>query len=76
MTDGAAAVMLMTRQEAAKRGLPILGIFRRWGWFWLGRAALFCNCVDWGGLQDSRSGHPGHLPQVGLVLVGKGCAFL
>jgi len=31
VTDGAAAVMLMTRQEAAKRGLPILGIFRRWG---------------------------------------------
>jgi acetyl-CoA acetyltransferase len=28
VTDGAAAVMLMTRQEAAKRGLPILGIFR------------------------------------------------
>ncbi|KAL4423207.1 hypothetical protein ABPG77_000340 [Micractinium sp. CCAP 211/92] len=28
VTDGAAAVMLMTRAEAARRGLPILGIFR------------------------------------------------
>ena len=28
VTDGAAAVMLMTRREAARRGLPILGIFR------------------------------------------------
>lgn len=28
MSDGAAAVLLMTRQEALKRGLPILGIFR------------------------------------------------
>lgn len=28
MSDGAAAVLLMTRREALKRGLPILGIFR------------------------------------------------
>lgn len=28
MTDGAAAVMLMTRREADRRGLPVLGIFR------------------------------------------------
>ena len=28
ISDGAAAVLLMTRAEAAKRGLPILGIFR------------------------------------------------
>lgn len=28
MTDGAAAVLLMTRREALNRGLPVLGIFR------------------------------------------------
>jgi acetyl-CoA acyltransferase 1 len=28
VSDGAAAVLLMTRREALKRGLPILGIFR------------------------------------------------
>lgn len=28
VTDGAAAVMLMTRREARRRNLPILGIFR------------------------------------------------
>jgi acetyl-CoA acetyltransferase family protein len=28
VTDGAAAVMLMTRREADRRGLPVLGIFR------------------------------------------------
>ncbi len=28
MTDGAAAALLMTRAEARRRGLPILGIFR------------------------------------------------
>ena len=28
VTDGAAAVLLMTRQEALQRQLPILGIFR------------------------------------------------
>ncbi|KAL4421582.1 hypothetical protein ABPG75_010873 [Micractinium tetrahymenae] len=28
VTDGAAALMLMTRREAATRGLPILGVFR------------------------------------------------
>jgi hypothetical protein len=28
ITDGAAAVLLMTRREALRRGLPILGIFR------------------------------------------------
>lgn len=28
VTDGAAATMLMTRREAVRRGLPILGIFR------------------------------------------------
>ncbi len=28
MTDGAAATLLMTRREATRRGLPILGIFR------------------------------------------------
>ena len=28
ITDGAAAVLLMTRREALKRHLPILGIFR------------------------------------------------
>ena len=28
MTDGAAAVLLMTRREALSRGLPVLGIFR------------------------------------------------
>ncbi|KAL3921675.1 MAG: hypothetical protein SGILL_002625 [Bacillariaceae sp.] len=28
MTDGAAAVMVMTRAEATKRGLPILGVWR------------------------------------------------
>ena len=28
VTDGAAACLLMTRAEAVKRGLPILGIFR------------------------------------------------
>ncbi|WIA37193.1 hypothetical protein OEZ86_014146 [Tetradesmus obliquus] len=28
VTDGAAAVLLMTRREALKRGLPLLGIFR------------------------------------------------
>ena len=28
ISDGAAAVLLMTRAEAAKRGLPILAIFR------------------------------------------------
>ncbi len=40
VTDGAAAVMLMTRQEAAKRGLPILGIFRRWGMYTLMRKLI------------------------------------
>ena len=28
VTDGAAAALLMTREEALRRGLPILGIFR------------------------------------------------
>lgn len=28
VTDGAAAVLMMTRREALRRGLPILGIFR------------------------------------------------
>lgn len=28
ISDGAAAVLLMKRSEAAKRGLPVLGIFR------------------------------------------------
>eukprot|EP00882_Tetradesmus_deserticola_P002071 GHRQ01002219.1.p1 GENE.GHRQ01002219.1~~GHRQ01002219.1.p1 ORF type:complete len:461 (+),score=229.43 GHRQ01002219.1:155-1537(+) len=28
VTDGAAAVLMMTRREALKRGLPVLGIFR------------------------------------------------
>lgn len=28
VSDGAAAVLLMTRAEALKRGLPIVGIFR------------------------------------------------
>jgi hypothetical protein len=28
VTDGAAAVLLMTRHEALNRGLPVLGIFR------------------------------------------------
>ena len=28
VSDGAAAVLLMTRAEAARRGLPVLGIFR------------------------------------------------
>ena len=28
ISDGAAAVLLMTRAEATKRGLPVLGIFR------------------------------------------------
>ena len=28
VSDGAAAVLLMTRAEALKRGLPVLGIFR------------------------------------------------
>lgn len=28
MSDGAAAVLLMTRHEAQRRGLPILGILR------------------------------------------------
>lgn len=28
VSDGAAAVLLMSRREALKRGLPILGIFR------------------------------------------------
>ncbi len=28
ISDGAAAVLLMKRREAAKRGLPVLGIFR------------------------------------------------
>lgn len=28
VTDGAAAVLLMTRREALRRGLPVLGIFR------------------------------------------------
>lgn len=28
LTDGAAAVLLMTRQEAERRGLPILGVWR------------------------------------------------
>ena len=28
VTDGAAAVLMMTRREAVRRGLPILGIFR------------------------------------------------
>jgi acetyl-CoA acyltransferase 1 len=28
VSDGAGAVLLMTRREALKRGLPILGIFR------------------------------------------------
>lgn len=32
VTDGAAATMLMTRREAVRRGLPILGIFRRCEW--------------------------------------------
>jgi acetyl-CoA acyltransferase 1 len=30
VTDGASAVLMMTRREAERRGLPILGIFRRW----------------------------------------------
>jgi acetyl-CoA acyltransferase 1 len=28
VTDGAAAVLMMTRREALNRGLPVLGIFR------------------------------------------------
>ena len=28
VTDGAAVVLMMTRREAARRGLPVLGIFR------------------------------------------------
>jgi hypothetical protein len=28
VTDGAAAVLMMTRAEATRRGLPILGVFR------------------------------------------------
>jgi acetyl-CoA acyltransferase 1 len=28
VTDGAAAVLMMSRREALKRGLPVLGIFR------------------------------------------------
>lgn len=28
MTDGAAAVLMMTRAEALRRGLPVLGVFR------------------------------------------------
>ncbi len=28
VTDGAAAVLLMTRREALARGLPIMGVFR------------------------------------------------
>ncbi len=28
VSDGASAVLLMTRREALKRSLPILGIFR------------------------------------------------
>ena len=28
MSDGAAAVLVMTREEANKRGLPILGVIR------------------------------------------------
>jgi acetyl-CoA acyltransferase 1 len=28
VTDGAAACLMMTRREALRRGLPILGIFR------------------------------------------------
>ena len=28
LTDGASAALLMTRAEAVRRGLPILGIFR------------------------------------------------
>jgi acetyl-CoA acetyltransferase len=28
LTDGAAATLLMTRREAVRRGLPILGVFR------------------------------------------------
>lgn len=28
VTDGASAVLLMTRREALSRGLPVLGIFR------------------------------------------------
>lgn len=28
VSDGAAAVLLMTRREAQKRGLPVLGVFR------------------------------------------------
>lgn len=28
MTDGAAAVLMMTRREALARGMPVLGIFR------------------------------------------------
>ncbi|KAI7842236.1 hypothetical protein COHA_004149 [Chlorella ohadii] len=28
MSDGAAALMLMTRSEAARRGLPVLGVFK------------------------------------------------
>ena len=28
ITDGAAAVLMMTRREALRRGLPIVGIFR------------------------------------------------
>lgn len=30
MSDGAAALMLMTRGEATRRRLPVLGVFRRW----------------------------------------------
>lgn len=29
MSDGAAALMLMTCGEATRRGLPVLGVFRR-----------------------------------------------
>lgn len=28
VTDGAAASLLMTRREAVRRGLPVLGVFR------------------------------------------------
>ena len=28
LTDGAGATLLMTRREARRRGLPILGVFR------------------------------------------------
>lgn len=46
VTDGAAATMLMTRREAVRRGLPILGIFRRCELLLCSSCCLLSRCLS------------------------------